>query len=83
MSSGGKMKVDSYKCDQCGKVKGEVNCWWTYHSGGVGFYLIPFASATEADLQASYARHLCGRACVQRELEAFMEEKHELSAVEA
>lgn len=58
------MKLNTYKCDVCQKLKGEVNHWWIISQGqnerGGTFIVEPWAYATpEAIEQADY--HVCGQ----------------------
>jgi hypothetical protein len=63
-------KVDSYRCDQCGKQKAEVNHWWmaTTLIGSHGRQI----SICEWSDDPSGFRHLCGQSCVVAELNAWM-----------
>jgi endogenous inhibitor of DNA gyrase (YacG/DUF329 family) len=72
-------KVETFRCDQCGKQKAEVNHW--------------YVAVREASIRdsswlkvmpwpdghlANGARHLCGQSCVVAELNAWMNEAREL-----
>jgi hypothetical protein len=70
-------KVETFKCDQCGKQKGEVNHWYKAMSvvalGEQHNYLkvVPWESTSVTTLEDS-VRHLCGQACVVSELNEWM-----------
>jgi hypothetical protein len=61
------MKVDTYKCDVCGKVKGDVNHWWLALNGE-RLIVEPWRS----DLVSDGFLHLCGAQCVQKKLNEFL-----------
>lgn len=66
-------KVDSYQCDQCGRLKGEVNHWWivtiTQGSTYPGVFLVTPMGSRQA---GEGALALCGFECVTRRLSDFM-----------
>jgi len=67
-------KIETYKCDECGKIKDETNRWWigqTSAMDGSGLFILPFAPASlkNADM------HLCGESCVLKAVAGWME-KH-------
>jgi hypothetical protein len=67
------MRIDSYKCDHpgCGKIRGEVNRWWTTRPTDWGFLVAPFdtATASQATVQT-----FCGEEHVQAALARFMQD---------
>lgn len=65
------MKVETFKCDVCGKVKGEANHWWKLafmDEGRPHLVLLPMADKYEP----TGSIHLCGESCVQRKVSEFM-----------
>jgi len=76
------MKVETYKCDVCGKVKGDVNHWWivalaTDREVGFGLVLVAWSEEALDDrslnhLEDARKLHLCGSECVQKKVNEFM-----------
>ena len=62
------MKVDTYKCDVCGTVKGENNHWFRIETGGVSLELSAWgvapATATTVDL--------CSDSCVIKTVQQWL-----------
>lgn len=59
------MRVTTTTCDICGKLKGEVNHWYTLNVGGGSFELIPGVG-----LGKTY--DICGQACATSALSKWM-----------
>ena len=53
-------------CDQCGKVKGDVNHWWLYSFSGA------FTAEPWGD-KAEIFKHACGQECLTKALNEFMQ----------
>lgn len=54
------MKVETYKCDECGAVKQEANHWYAAISGPGSFECCPlFLSAP-----SGHPLHICGMQCL-------------------
>ena len=69
------MKIDSYKCDVCGTMKGENNHWFRIDAGPSGLELnawgvVP-ATATSADL--------CSDGCVMKMVGKWLTEQATVS----
>jgi hypothetical protein len=64
-----RMKVETYKCDQCGKQKQDSNHWFMLDIGIVGFHLFIWDNAN-ADI-AGY-KHLCSQGCASKILSTWM-----------
>lgn len=68
------MKINTYRCDECDKVKGEANHWWVVGP--------PFTRKTKTALSiSSWGQvalackgivHLCGQACVLKVVDRFL-----------
>lgn len=73
------MKLNTYRCDGCGALKESAAGWYmttrNTHVIVKQFY-IGLEIAPLTDEQADRRRHLCGRECVQKEVENFLAEKH-------
>ena len=66
-------EIKTYRCNQCGRLKGEANCWWLagefpdrYRERG--FYIGPMAGSVVADSELT----LCGFECATKKLAEFM-----------
>lgn len=57
-------------CDVCGKLKGEVNCWWLQTRAKAFFEVMPWNDETYAT-----SDHLCGQECVVKALNKFMQDQ--------
>lgn len=64
------MKVETYKCDVCGKQKGDVNHWWLVWMTPFAFTVRPWGD----DQVERTSIHLCGNECVQRKVSEFLSE---------
>lgn len=58
------MKVESYKCDGCGKMKGETNHWWIMYASrdldnAPMFQIYTWPSGTPSD----GVKHICSQEC--------------------
>jgi hypothetical protein len=62
------MKVETYKCDVCGKQKADVNHWWLISSGGSSLLIAPWSMETVR----SFEFHLCGAECVGKKVNEFL-----------
>lgn len=58
-----------YRCDECGKLKGEVNHWWMSSIGTMSFYLQRWV-----DDHATNYTHFCSQECATKALAKFMQE---------
>lgn len=67
------MKVEQYKCDVCGTLKGEPNHWFIIRLGGA-FHIYPwdFYGGEDEDTSIEREQHVCGNACAQKRLEEWM-----------
>jgi hypothetical protein len=63
------MKIDSYKCDGCGKMKGETNHWWLIEFES-GIFTVFCWLANVA--QHARAKHICSQACAIRVISEWM-----------
>src|ERR1700758_2395713 len=57
------MKVETYSCDVCGRMRGPGNHWWLVTLSGRHFILEPWQGSTEETIRSA-DQHLCGEACV-------------------
>jgi len=74
------MKVDSFKCDSCGRQKGENNHWYKFRAypdtgNGPEFTVNPFDSEG-TDFPTT--KHLCSDACVIKTVQVWLSEQTEL-----
>jgi hypothetical protein len=53
------MRFDSYKCNNCERIKGEVNNWYSATDAGADFVI---CAGIHDD--PSGTKHLCSEACV-------------------
>ena len=67
------MIVATYKCEVCGKLKGEVNRWFVVQTWTKSALLQRWAEASEEDI--ARGQHACGQQCAVTILSGFMEEK--------
>jgi hypothetical protein len=58
-----------YKCDYCGKLKGEANHWWLRDLGRQFFALFKWEDQGAA---ADRMEHICGQACAGKALDRWM-----------
>jgi len=63
------MKVQSYRCDYCSKLKGESNRWWLGRPDGEHFTLAHW-DATRAD--GDGYEHICSESCATKALSKWM-----------
>ncbi len=63
------MKVQSYRCDYCSKLKGESNRWWLGHPDGEHFTLALW-DATLGD--GNGCEHICSESCATKALSQWM-----------
>jgi hypothetical protein len=61
------MKIEVYKCDVCGTVKGESNHWYLGTSHTDSFNIFPWEDAIGDSI-----KHICGRQCAQKFLETWL-----------
>jgi hypothetical protein len=70
------MKIDSYKCDGCGKMKGETNHWWLIMIQGAAMQMLPWQMAPNPDAHGSdnarVFQHICSQACAIRLISEWM-----------
>jgi endogenous inhibitor of DNA gyrase (YacG/DUF329 family) len=64
-------KVETFKCDQCGKQKQETNHWYAIDWSGVNRTVYRWSDAPSLVT----LKHLCGQACVVAELNSWMNEE--------
>jgi hypothetical protein len=66
-------RLTTWKCDECGAIKKEVNGWWVLELYSKELHLAPLPDG-EIDLPRKGVQSLtlCGRACVQRRIAEFM-----------
>jgi hypothetical protein len=72
------VKLETYKCDGCGKVKGEANKWYKLSIINQTLLLEPFDAPFGLDLGTAITKafDLCGEGCVQKKLQEFMSTAH-------
>ena len=63
------MKVQSYRCDYCSKLKGESNRWWLGQPDGEHFTLALW-DATLGD--GNGYEHICSESCATKALSKWM-----------
>ena len=63
------MKVQSYRCDYCSKLKGESNRWWLGQPDGEHFTLALW-DATLGD--GDGYEHICSESCATKALSKWM-----------
>lgn len=63
------MKVQSYRCDYCSKLKGESNRWWLGQPDGEHFTLARW-DATLGD--GNGFEHICSESCATKALSKWM-----------
>jgi len=61
------MKVDTYKCDQCGQMKGELNHWFLFGSHDTQCRVVRWGFADRED-----ELHLCSDACVIKQVQGWL-----------
>lgn len=66
------MQKTSYVCDVCGAVKKEANHWWGIRLYGSEEMRLYRWGSYPASASGKIS-HLCGRACVGRKIEEFMQ----------
>lgn len=65
------MKIDTFKCDQCGSMKGQTNHWWAFYSElwgdgrGYSTVIITLDQANESGVDV---QHYCGVPCLTQAL---------------
>jgi hypothetical protein len=65
----GSMKVQSYRCDYCSKLKGESNRWWLGQPDGERFTLALW-DVTAGDENG--LEHICSESCATKALSKWM-----------
>jgi hypothetical protein len=65
------MKVQSYRCDYCSKLKGESNRWWLGRPDGEHFTLALW-DPTPGD--GNGYEHICSESCATKALSKWMTE---------
>lgn len=68
------MKVDSYKCDECGTPKGEINHWFKFTAQSDQFGVTDW---TGSDYTSTL--HLCSDACVIKTVQKWLSAHKEAS----
>lgn len=69
------MKVETFRCDECGHLKEQTNHWWavTVLSAPPAAVIEPLDEFSKKhDKWADPMLSLCGRECVQKVVERFM-----------
>lgn len=64
------MRVNTYECDACGVQKQKANHWWIIEIGNTG--VLSLSRWGDLDAEDEGVAHLCGEACVQKQISAFM-----------
>ena len=59
-----------YKCDYCGKLKGEANHWWLRNTGASHFSLHRW---DEDAVEDGAFEHICGQECATKAMAKWME----------
>jgi hypothetical protein len=63
-----------YKCDYCGKIKGESNHWWLRVTYGPGqAFIVDEWSAQLAD--QGNVEHICSQECASKALSQWMSQR--------
>lgn len=68
-------KIESYKCDVCGKQKNkEESSWFVIgmDENVSGMTLVPFDEEKPDDYEADMVYHLCGSECVIKEVSSLL-----------
>lgn len=65
-------KVESYKCDVCGKQKGDVNHWFVVVSATSFLAIRPWPKEPNDAMTFDGTAHLCGAECVQKMVSQFL-----------
>jgi hypothetical protein len=69
------MQAQSFRCDICGKEKGQVNHWWMMW---LLPKLLPYGAAVhiqgweDRDAPIEGRKHLCGQECTHKMLDRFL-----------
>ena len=63
------MKVQSYRCDYCSKLKGESNRWWLGQPDGEHFTLALWDAALG---DGDGYEHICSESCATKALSKWM-----------
>ncbi len=69
-------RVNTYRCDGCGALKGAANEWWMVGTGTAGIEIWRW-SDDRAQGAGERWLHMCGRECVQKLIERWMGEQGE------
>lgn len=71
------MKIQPYKCDSCGKLKGETNHWWLLRMGTESVHLYVWATTVgEVTPDAgNWVKHICSQACAIHVVAKWMSER--------
>ena len=67
--------IKQYKCDGCGREKGEANKWWVFWVAACRLYLETLELAERDGLQSNM-QVLCGHECVSKKVSQFMGSAH-------
>jgi len=67
--------IKQYKCDGCGREKGEANKWWVMEIRLRILFLQPLAVAELDGLKVNMLV-LCGHECVSKKVSQFMGSAH-------
>lgn len=61
-------KLSTFKCDVCGKVKGETNHWLVMFLLAHKVEILPFSAPFDTGVEKPGAVHLCGSGCAMKKL---------------
>lgn len=67
-------RTETYTCDVCGAVKGEVNHWWRIRIVD-SFHLYAWDTEVPEPYPDEVIYHLCGQQCVIAKVNEFMSRK--------
>jgi len=70
------VKIETYRCDECGTLKEQSNHWWAVNtradSPQLAIEPLDQALMARGGSLATTQKSLCGRECVQKTVERFM-----------
>lgn len=69
------MKVDTYKCDICGTIKGENNHWFHVNGRSTGLELSPWGAVSSTETTVD----LCSDQCVIKVVQKWLTEQAQTS----
>lgn len=67
------MKVDSYKCDGCGNLKGDLNHWFRVVNEGRALEVYPWSAGYDNKEE----RHYCSDACITKAVQQWLSAQKE------